>query len=118
MDKASDFLLASRHDPLKCGREEPGMDDSVISTVTTPSKSPQKGNLKTTGLEDMMKSGIDYCKLGADGDSKKSKVESDDKDVLEEDLPRSENFELINQHELHFAFLNENDMCSEEDRWR
>ena len=49
MDEASDFLLASRHDPLKCERGEPDIDDSVISTVTTPSKSPQKGKLKTTG---------------------------------------------------------------------
>lgn len=115
-DEACDFLLASRHDPLKCGRGEPGMNDSVISTVTSPSKSPQKGKLKTTGLDDMMKSVIDYCKLGGDGDSKMNTVEVDDKDVLEEDLPRSEILELINQHKLHLAFLKENDMCSEEDK--
>lgn len=27
--KAGDYLLASRHDPLKCGRGESGMDDSM-----------------------------------------------------------------------------------------
>ena len=92
------------------------MTDSEISTVTSPSKSPQKGKLKTTGLEDMMKSVIDYCKLGGDSDSKMNAMEVDDKDVLEEDLPRAEIFELINQHKLHLAFLKENDMCSEEDK--
>jgi len=67
MDKASDYLLASRHDTLKCERGEPGMDDSVASVVKTPSKSPQKGNAKTTGLEDMMKSVVDYCTKGGVG---------------------------------------------------
>ena len=40
MDKASDYLLASRHDPLKCGRSEPGMDDSVVSVVKSSLSSP------------------------------------------------------------------------------
>ena len=35
---------------------------------------------------------------------------------MDEDLPRSDIFGLINQHKLHLAFLKENDMCSEEDK--
>ena len=116
MDKASDYFLASRHDTLKCGRGEPGMDDSVVSMVTTPSKSPQKGNATTTGLKDMMKSVVDYCIKGGNGGTQKSYDMFDDKDVIDEDFPRSDLFELINQHKLHLAFLKENDMCSDEDK--
>lgn len=101
MDKASDYLLASQHDTLKCGRGEPSMDDSVMSVVTTPSKSPRKGNLKTTGSEDIIKSVVDYCKLGGDGDNKKGNEIINDKDIIDEDLPRSDIFELIKQHKLH-----------------
>ena len=39
-----------------------------------------------------------------------------DKDVLDEDLPRSDLFELINQHKLHLQLLKENDMCTDEEK--
>ena len=116
MDKAGDYLLASRHDPLKCGRGEPGMDDSVVSVVTSSLSSPQKGRRKVTGLDDMIKSVVDYCTSGGDNDDKKKADELKDKDLLDEDLPRSDLFELINQHKLHLQFLKENDMCTNEER--
>ena len=66
MDKATDYLLSSRHDPLRCGRGEPGMDESDISIVTSASKPPKKGSAKITGLDDMIKSVVDYCTKGED----------------------------------------------------
>ena len=39
-----------------------------------------------------------------------------DKDVLDEDLPRSDLFELIHQNKLHLQFLKENDMYTDEEK--
>ena len=61
MDKACGYLLASKHDPLKCERGEPGMDDSVVSVVTSATLSPQRGVCQGTGLDDMIQTVVNYC---------------------------------------------------------
>ena len=115
MDIASEYLLASRHDTLKCGRGEPGMYDSMVNVVTNSSKSPQKRNAKTTGLKDMMNSVVDYCKKGGGGATQNNNDMINDKDIIDEDLSTSDIFELINQHMLHLALLKENDLFSYEE---
>ena len=71
MDKACNYLLASRNDPLKCRRGKPDMDEGVVSVVTTASKPPQKANTSATGIDAMIKSVVDYCTKGGDYDTKK-----------------------------------------------
>ena len=92
------------------------MDESDISIVTSVSKSPKKGSAKITGLDSMIRSVVDYCTKGEEiaTTTKRDKVK--DNDVVCEDLPRTELFELINQHKLHLKFLQENDMCSDEEK--
>ena len=92
----------------------PGMDESVISTVTNASKSPRKASAKTTGFDqdDMIKSVVDYYTKDADNETITKNEMVKDKYVVDEDLPRTDLFELINQHKLHLKFLQENYMCS------
>lgn len=63
----------------------------------------------------MIKTVVDYCTSSGDSVTKMKNGDNNDKDVINEDLPRRELFELSNQHKLHLQFLKENDMCSDED---
>ena len=127
-DKNVDFLLSSRHDPLKIGEGEPGMGltnnrtSDTVSMITSDASScsPKKGKgrLKkmeatTEGLEDMMKNIISLCKSG--GDNKATKVKGNDKEtLLLDNRPLNELFGLIDQHNKHLKLLKEMGMLSEE----
>ena len=84
-DQSSDFLLASRHDHLTIGMGELGMgDEENISTIEMSSSTRSPIKIKaiqdTTGLETMMNSVLDFCKVNSSGGSKASMKDGDNMD--------------------------------------
>ena len=87
-DKESGFLLVPRHNPLVIGTGEPGMADKIyISPITTPSptRSPvkRKAARDTVGLDMMINSVVDVCKVNSSTVSKSDMKDDYDKLVLQ-----------------------------------
>ena len=126
-DKASDYLLSSRHDPLKIGTGEPGMgDDMTAITVSSGSigsaskkKKSRVKNRKDSNeldVEGMMKSAVAMCESNTGGGTMVKGVAvaaRNHSDLLLENLPLAELFALIEQHKLHLNFLEDNNLRSE-----
>ena len=124
-DKDADYLLSSKHDPLKIGRGEPGMTpvDDQLSLLTqdstkSASTSPRMNSLKrkagasAKNVENMMQSIISMCR---DNDSQYNpeapkKKENDSV----ENLPIDQITNLIEQHQKHLKCLQDNKMCTDE----
>ena len=125
-DKASDYLLSSRHDPLKIGNGEPGMGDDTTA-VTFSSGSVASASVKTKAswknrkhsndlaVEGMMKSVVAMCESNTGGGTmaKGVAVARNNSNLLLENLPLAELFALIEQHKLHLKFLEDTNSCSE-----
>ena len=128
--KCSDYLLSSRHEPLKIGLGERGFY-GVNNDVTSSSDSTPAGKCRArkstkmvtepspTGIAAVIKSVIDLC----DTNSKsKSNVESSsvggsiERERVGSGVVTIDNFSLpelytmIEQHKLHMDFLKENEL--------
>ena len=88
-DEKVDFLLSSRHDPIKIGIREPGMDDGAsanFQAAVSPKMKKKGKNIQatTSSLEDMMKNLIDLC--NRDTQSQVASMISND-NIIEVSLP-------------------------------
>ena len=118
-DKASDYLLSSKHDPVKIGRGEGGFDGlpEDISSMSDSSPNTRRRarkvrNIKnnepsTDGIAAVFKSVFDRIEQKNDGNKKEI---SDSKVVAIEQLSLPELYAMIEQHKLHLNFLKDNDM--------
>ena len=118
-DKASDYLLSSRHDPVRIGRGEGGFDGSTkeVSSMSDSSPNSKKkarigSKIKskepsTDGIAAVFRSIFDQMDVENDGKKKKG---SDNIVVPIEQLSLPELYAMIEQHKLHLTFLKDNDM--------
>ena len=128
-DKHVDFLLSSRHDPLKIGQDEPGMSrtnnktSDTVSMITTDvsmgspkSKTKLKKMAATTdGIQDMINNMATLVKNANAGDNSSSKaVPIDEGTLLLENRPIKELLSIIEQHNKHLNLLKDMGMLSDE----
>ena len=131
-DKSSDYLLSSRHDPLKIGLGEGGFDGINEEHCNTSDSSPaskrrvrKAKKMSTepspTGIAAIMKSVIDLCNDNSKANGKEASVSVGSAIIKEgsvlgsglitmENLSLPELYLMIEQHKLHMNFLKENDM--------
>ena len=128
-DKNVDFLLSSRHDPLKIGQGEPGMGpttnrtSNTVSMITTDASTGTstkkiKSKLKkltatAEELQDMIKNMVSLVK-SAGKTNEPRVVPKDEGTLLLENRPINELLSLIDQHNKHLTLLKEMGMLSDE----
>mmetsp|Transcript_9710 Transcript_9710/g.11374 ORF Transcript_9710/g.11374 Transcript_9710/m.11374 type:complete len:116 (-) Transcript_9710:132-479(-) len=114
----ADFLLVSRHDPLKIGLGEPGMEDSgdndstitteptdSVSDNTSPKKSPKRKRKARAedevDMSSMLRSVVETCN-SLNGNNKPSLKP---RHTPTKDWPLKDIYDLIEQHKLRLKFL-------------
>ena len=109
-DHLSDGLLASKHNPLKIGSGEPGMNSSStssLSSTSTPDKKRKAIEESSKNVTDCMKTFIDMCNQNTKVDTPTSTVDNMSIDEL---------YKLMDQQKSHLRFLKEMDELSEEEK--
>ena len=109
----TESLLAVRYDHVNMRDNDAGIPSSKLKDATPSPKAKigkrkhKEGNL---GLQDVFKSVIDMCR--DDGKQKESKPA--DIAIKNQSLPVL--YELIDQHNIHHKFLQDNDMRTPEEK--
>ena len=110
-DHLSDGLLSSKHNPLKIGRGEPGMNSSstlsTLSSTSTPDKKRKAVEESSKNVTECMKTFINMCNHNTKADVSSNKVEDMSVDQL---------YKLMEQQKLHLKFLKEMDDLTEDEK--
>ena len=116
-DKLCDGLLASKHNPLKIGRGEPGVTSqssiSTISSVNT-STSTRQINLEDSqkSFSSAVKSFMDMCNTQNGSSKEKRNKEAQDYQNMDID----ELYKLVEYQKNHLLFLKEMNMLTESEK--
>ena len=133
-DQTCDYLLSSKHDPLKIGSGELGFEDTaedcsqiVDSNPSSPAKATKKRKKvsstssnggESTDLSAMLSTVVNTCKginaATLDSTTTATTSRKSNSNVAIEDLPLDELYKLIAQHRMHLEFLKECGMCDDE----